>query len=569
MDPVQWGASHPWKWDTLPLVFVDFGTLRWGSGEHGDGLVLAENCATLYGVKRPLEEWKEDASFPVTETLMNSIYGHIYPSGSGTSSYVGDAVTEFHGSKTKIWVRASSGAWTNLSGAAYAAAGEPAAWSFASYGNDVWAANYLDELQVRANNTGNFATGTGGSVFKPKARFLAVVKNYMLAFDLNNAGHFSDSYAWSVPGNPAVWDAAASGGGGTGRITSRPGQIMGVVGGEFARVFKRNSMHVLQFTGDVIGTNGGTWREDVISESVGTPWPGSIVVGDQGFIYFLGNDSYFYRQAGVNPPERLSSFEVSAYLKDSIFSPAALSIVAPDTMTNESLHVQAAYNQKTGCLFWAYRATLDPNVRSKTKGVFYSSVTGEFTTLDTERSRNGTLNIQTLAGLPESVGTGETTAGIVGIWNSGGPSTYRWTFSGTDAWPFRLITRRQAIGLANHEEPKPIRIIGALPIVSTASLGDLHRTKFEGFPPNLTFGVVVSNDPNFSVVLDDVTEVNPRYEGVRADASADPDTGLFPFTAYGAWQMFQLSLPVELDTIDQGVLLRAMPGFWVRYEEPS
>lgn len=545
----------------MPMTFLDFGTLQWGAGEHGDGLTLAENVIPAFGVKRPLEEWADDEIHPVTD-VFNSIFGHSYPAGSGTSSYVGDQITEFHGSKTKIRVHNADGTWSDISrGGGYAAAGEPAAWSGASWGNDPWMTNYLDDLQIRAGNAGNFANGTGASVFKPKARFLAVVKNYMMAFDLN--GSTSDSFAWSVPGNPAVWDAAASGGGGTGRITSRPGQIMGAVGGEFARVWKRRSLHVLHFTGDVLNP----WREDVVSASIGTNYPGSIVAGEAGAVYFIGNDNYVYRQEGLSAPERISPYQVAAYLQDLDFSPAAISRAKPTTMAEESLHIQSGYHEGTGMVIWIYRGAGDASALVKTKGIALSTITLEFTTLDTQRSR-APLTVATFGGLPSAVGGNETLAGMIGTWTDSG-SSFRFNFTGTDAFPFRLRTRRQALALSGHEEPLPVRIKGALPVISTEATGDVNRVKFEGFPPNLSFAVIVSNDPNFQIVLDGATEINPRRTIIRADASVDPDTGLFPFVEDGAWQVFELSLPSDLDILDQGLLMRAMPGFWVQWEEPS
>jgi hypothetical protein len=548
----------------LPLTFLDFGTLQWGAGEHGDGLALAENVVPAYGVKRPLEGREQSGANLLTGTL-NSEYPHIWPTNPSAASYVGDESTEFHSSKTNIYVYDRSvDAYTSIR-SGLAAAGEPPAGRWASFGNDVWYTNRIDNLQVRAANAGNFVNGTTTSTFKPIARDICVVRNYMMVFDLSNATFGPDAYAWSVPGNPAVWDAAASGGGGAGFIRSRPGQIMRAIGGEFARVFKRGSMHALTFTGDVVGTNGGTWREDVISDGIGTAWPSSVVPGDQGAIYFLGNDFYFYRQVGMNPPERVSPYAVSAWLSDFDFSPGAISRDTPSTMSDEDLWVQGTYNPSTGIIFWAYRGKADVGPREKTRGIFYSTVTGEFTTWNGAGGAGVTHTIQTLGNIP-TPSTTETLAGIVATTYFDSTSSYRWTFSNTTIYTARLVSRKQALALSEQEAPvaSPVNIKGVIPVVSTevGYTGTPAAGSYEPIPTALTVIVTVSSDPNFKTITSGATVINPRQETAVASTNADPDSDLFPFVeSQGTWQYFELQLPNTA-----GTELRAMPGLWIAWE---
>lgn len=550
----------------MPLTFVDFGTLQWGAGEHGDGLALAENVVPAYGVKRPLEGALQSGSNSVADSALNSIYAHIWPTNPSAASYVGDESTEFHSSKTNIYVyNRAANTWSSVR-SGLAAAGEPPAGRWASYGNDVWYTNRINNLQVRAGNTGNFVDGTTTSTFKPIARDICVVKSYMMAFDLANATFGPDAYAWCVPGNPAVWDAAASGGGGTGFIRSRPGQIMRAIGGEFARVLKRGSMHALQFTGDVTGTNGGTWREDVLADHVGTNWPSSVVQGDQGAIYFLGQDYYFYRQVGMNPPERISTFEVSAWLADSDFSPGAVNRSVPSTMTQEDLWVQGTYQPQTGVVFWVYRGLSD-GVSTKTRGIFYSTVTGEFTTWNGVGEAGATTSICTLGNLP-TPSTTETLAGIVAT-TQAGISSYRFTFSRSVVFTARLVTRQQALALTQQEAPvaAPVSINGVIPVASTevGFSGTPAPGSYEPLPSDLTVTVTVSNDPNFKTVMEGSTVVNPRQETAVLGTNGDPDSSLLPFVeSQGTWQYFELRLP---NTI--GTELRALPGLWVSWEVPA
>ncbi len=547
----------------MPLTFIDFGTLQWGAGEHGDGLALAENVVPAYGVKRPLEGALQSGANTVADSALNSVYAHIWPTNPSAASYVGDESTELHSSKTNIYAYdRTANTWTSIR-SGLAAAGEPPAGRWASFGNDVWYTNRIDNLQVRAGNAGSFVDGTTTSTFKPIARDICVVKNYMMAFDLANATFGPDAYAWSVPGNPAVWDAAASGGGGTGFIRSRPGQIMRAIGGEFARVLKRGSMHALQFTGDVTGTNGGTWREDVLADNVGTNWPSSVVRGDQGAIYFLGQDYYFYKQVGMNPPERISPYAISAWLADVDFSPGAVNRSVPSTMTEEDLWVQGTYHPQTGMVFWTYRGLSD-GVATKTRGIFYSTVTGEFTTWNGAGEAGTTTSICTLGSLP-TPSTTETLAGIVATTQSG-ISSYRFTFSRSVVFTARLVTRQQALALTQQEAPvaAPVKITGAIPLVSTevGFTGVPAPGSYEPLPAALTVTVTTSSDPNFKTVMSGAMIINPRQETATFVSNADDDTSLFPFVeSQGAWQYFELQLPNTA-----GTELRAMPGLWIAWE---
>lgn len=289
----------------------------------------------------------------------NAMHTHLYPTSAGTSSYTGDLSTVFVGTQTRLYTLATGGAADVSRAANYAQTigDEPCAWSFCSYGNDIIATNYVDEVQYRAGNSGLFANLIT-SAFKPQARHAVVARTALILANLEGSAGagtgFADEYAWSVFGNAASFDTA--GGAGRQRSLAFPGQLTGLVGGDFFRLFKATSISGVQYTGSSVTP----WREDTISDSVGTPFGKSIVKVGEGEVAFFGG-SRFFRQAGMNPPipigpqlgSELTAYEVSPVAP--VIRPIKL-LTYPMPMLTEDRVMHGVRCSRTGIIFWLYEA---------------------------------------------------------------------------------------------------------------------------------------------------------------------------------------------------------------------
>lgn len=257
-------------------------------------------------------------------------YSHPWATGQGTAAYTPDAQTKFCGSKTKLYtVNPSTGAFTDISrGGGYAAAGTPALWRFASVGNDVWACNWLDVPQRRTNNAGNFANGIT-STFVPIPRFMATIREHLVVANLNQAGRFQDELAWSDADNALNFDPPTGTSlsiAGAKRLVSLPGQITGLVGGQYGLAFKRRGIYYLEYTGTT-----QVLRPEILSDTIGTSHPSSIIRTRHG-IFFRGSDG-FYQISGLSAPVKISPPGVDSFLLRTNFSiePTALTPWEEDT----------------------------------------------------------------------------------------------------------------------------------------------------------------------------------------------------------------------------------------------
>lgn len=290
--------------------------------------IFGEGWGTVNNLYQPFTDWRPWRPFtPVgsgsgigTGPMVGS-HTHVWGSGSGTTTaYVPDGQSVFTGSVTNAGtarlyvINPATGVFTDVSRAALYSASS-FGWRFVSVGNDIWATNGIDPLQRRTNNAGLFADGAV-STFKPQPRFLKTVREHLVGANLSNAGRFQDEIVWSDADDATNFDAAtgvSTSLAASKRLVSIPGQITGLLGGQYALAWKQRCIYYLEYTGDVL-----VFRPDVLSTNVGTAWPSSIVNTRYG-IFFLGSDG-FYRIHGLSEPVKVSTPGIDQYLIDSGFT---------------------------------------------------------------------------------------------------------------------------------------------------------------------------------------------------------------------------------------------------------
>lgn len=534
------------------ITFIPFSGIGREGGEHGpDGLGDVSNVVHVWGgwhtFAKPI-----DSESAVSADHVNASCIHKWPASAGTTNYVGDLVTEFHGTRTALYVR-SGGAFTAISrGGGYAAAGSPSSWSFASFGNDVWASNYIDEMQRRTNNTGNFANGITSS-FAPEARFIAPVRTQMFAAGLSNVGRYDDEVAWSVVGNAANYDPGGGGLAGSQRILSCPGQIMGLVGGQYARILKRSSFHIMSWTANSVSP----WREDVVSDSIGTPYPRSIVKAKGGAIYFWGGDA-FYSQEGLAAPVKVSPDGLNSYLVDYDFNLSrALNRAAPlsvsgHPMLGEDNRMIGAQDPTTGTIIWLY---MDPNDSSYLtgKGVFFNPGTGSWSRFEpSTETFSSLISSDTLVTYNTLLWEGL----VATRWD--GANIYRTTFRSSTQHAAQWATKRFALALDGQDRPRVARVKGVLPVLGT-KVANTANQEMAALPAGTTVKVWAAEDPHFLPLTDEAgTKISPRSDSYTPTSASD--SGWLPFALQGKWWLFEMTTP-ETTTV-----YRSAPGLYIDWE---
>lgn len=536
----------------MPEQFIPFTGFRPGASEHGNGLLRAENALPLWESWRSLPAYTVGGTALSTTPILGS-YVHIYPSGMDTALYVGDAQTEFHGFKASLRTYAGT-TFTDISrGGGYAAgAAIPAGWHFASFGGDVWAANWYDPIQRRTNNAGNFANGAA-STFSPVARDLIVVREFLVAISLNQAGRYVDEFAWSDINDATWWDTLTTAVrpeslAGSKIVRSRPGQLLRGVGGEYGRLFKRRSIFALQFTG-----GSDVFRLDEISGSVGLYWPGSLVECRDGSVRFWGGDA-FYKQEGFGAPERISPESLNSMLLDYELDTVwnyAMDRAWPTSAWHEDLYMQSWQSQFTDLVFWAYRSKVGVNPGRMERILVHDPVSGEWDILKLGTSASEGLS--TLAGSPVNTGGGTGLLADV-IWTYfDGANVARNRFDGASSMSATFATQRFQVT----EGGGPGRITGILPVFSTPPVTGHPDYRLTALPAGTQIHLIIANDPSFVRQVDaDGAQVSPRYES-HLITEAD-DWGWVAYGLEGTWGVVVVEWPAGATNF------RGFPGVRVR-----
>ena len=450
----------------------------------------------------------------------------------GNTSYLGDIPTIIAGTKTKLYEVKQSG-WTDLSkGGGYAGASvNPAGWWLCSFGTHVIATNYVDPVQYRQDNAGSFKDLIV-STLKPKARFAAAVRNYLMLGGINLSGHYDDEVWWSYIDDATQFDVGnRQFQSDKQRLVSQPGQIMGLVGGDFALVFKRNSIHALDWVGgDVV------FKVRDLTGSIGTAHPRSIVSAD-GLVYFWGG-STFYRTDGYNPPQPIGSDVLSRFLSDPDFSTGGIAQIQPSNIGEEDQVMVGWFDKNAGLLFWEYQGTSDA-LYKHTRLVVYNP--------REDRWSYGVIpsgNIAYAIGKP-NVTTNETylLKGTIGFDWDGTNSTW-FRFLGGSTYDVTFTTKRQTIGLDDNDRPQAAQIRGVMPVFSVSTN--------DATWPDLTVTVQAAEDPRLLL--------NPQTDSYSR--SSANEQGWFPINLGGNWFVFSVAVPPmssKVMTAFQGIYVDWQP----------
>lgn len=292
----------------------------------------------------------------------------------------------------------------------YGATDYPKVWDFCSWGGNVIATNFVDPVQYQDLENDidavfdnliaevddvaiDYTLGENPSekTDAPRAKFCAVVQNSLVLANLNFTGHYSYSVCWSHINDPTKFSFPSYTYLSDSQIlVQTPGEITGIVGGDYGIIFKRNSIYRMSYVGSPL-----MYRFDIVARGVGTAYPKSIVVaGDD--IYFFGNDG-FYVMRGGQVPQPISEGKVSRMFTDNPLEYFLANGTALDSRSyypheydkqykiDSSLY--GAYDRTNSIVYWYYTCQGDDGYWNKTKGVAYNIKSGKWGQIDLRELR--------------------------------------------------------------------------------------------------------------------------------------------------------------------------------------
>ena len=421
------------------------------------------------------------------------------------------------GNLTDLWTIDSKGAWTNrtLGGAgSYGNVGAgkvtPKEWNFTTYGNQVMATNYFDPIQVWDPTAGAFAdlltkeVATGGIV-SVKARFIATIRSFLVVANVNPDSEGGAGLAatdarvytlwWSGSGEPSkFYELDLPTLSSFAQLVSLPGEITGLVGGEYGIVFKRNSVWRMNFVGGL-----QLWTWDQVSASTGCAYPRSIVsVGNTVYfwgptgIFVIGDAAMMSRSGQVI--NKISTQLLDKYLFDEAFEETALRQPTSQQDTENTSVVSAGFDPYSGLVWWAYTRVGDNYHRCNDILVF-NPQTDRFTTLTGERDSQP-FRVQAMVGIGNTYEEEQSyTRGIAMLTADAGVQTAGRLekFQSSDMYEITLRTKTISSQLIAGEKQagKQIQINQIRPIfrVNPEDAGN----------PNIAITIETAEDPSFQL----------------------------------------------------------------------
>lgn len=252
---------------------------------NNPGATVATNVVPALDGYRPLSSLQ---SVTLTSVLTAYARGGISVKTSAGVSYV------YAGDATKLYRLTVPAAWTDasrLAGGAYATATADM-WEFVQWGEMVLATNYTDAPQQITVGGANFAVLAGSP---PKARHIAVVRDFVVLANLNDGTERTRTIRWSGFGDEEAWTTSALNQCGSQELPGG-GRIVRVIGGERGVVFSEYAITLMTYEGPPT-----TFRFDQISNERGALCPGGVVDGG-GAIFFIGLDDFYLLQGNSVTP---------------------------------------------------------------------------------------------------------------------------------------------------------------------------------------------------------------------------------------------------------------------------
>ncbi len=206
----------------------------------------------------------------------------IDPSGTG---YL------YAGSGTKLWVQRDAG-MTDISKSGGYAMSPTERWSFAKFGNRIYAANMNNTIQHHV--LGSPLTFLDVPRLAPRARHIATIGNFLFAGHIYDPvdGPMPDAVSWSGIDNALLWPAVASDDAAQVQADRQPlegngGQVQDVVSaGEIGIVFQERAIHRFDYVG-----GAGIFEKNRMEQGNGMLIPYSAVPFER-MVFYIAEDGF-------------------------------------------------------------------------------------------------------------------------------------------------------------------------------------------------------------------------------------------------------------------------------------
>jgi hypothetical protein len=276
--------------------------------------------------------------------------GAIAVKGSDGSVY------NYAGDATKLYLLTSA-TWSDasrLAGGAYTTTTSNR-WEFAKYGEQVIATNLDDAPQAITLGGTNFAALSGSP---PKAKSVAVVRDFVVLGHINDGAAKKTTVAWSGFGDETQWGSNPLTQADQQEISDNLGVIVKVVGGAYGLVFFERGIVRMDYEGPPT-----IFRFSTIERRIGAVSAGAVADAG-GLVYYLADDGVYV--CNGQSIENIGSQKVNQYL-------------ARDIDGAYLYRITSAVDYKNSVVMWAYpgngNADGQPN-----KLLIYHWPTGRFST---------------------------------------------------------------------------------------------------------------------------------------------------------------------------------------------
>lgn len=412
----------------------------------------------------------------------------------------GDRVEVFTGDDHALW-RVSAAEWEDLTNytdwvngyddSAVITGQIPRTWSFCSWGDWVIASNYVDPVQYY-----DVGLGTGEfddlitSTEKPQGRFVAVVGAQLVLADINPTSTVSGTgekyqlWSSSILDPTKFFLSDYNSQSSLFSLVGAPGQITGLVGGEYGLVFKRNSIWRMSYEG-----LPSVFRFDQLSRGEGTPYASSIVQVDND-TYFWGSNGIFVIREGKQI-ERVSGQRIEKFLYDVKYEDRALYRVEDGDERVTDNMVQGAYDRTSGLIWWSYRKKGDE--------AYHNSMMLVYNHREDKFSFIEGVDTSVLIGLSSAMSDAQyLNEGLANIrWKNihtegGPPSNYGFleTFTGLDTYVGSLKTKVLSSQVLAKAPGYDMAVQAVRPI---------YKADPDSYTPNFSINIVAAQDPSLQI----------------------------------------------------------------------
>lgn len=470
--------------------------------------------------------------------------------GDQTELYAGDYFNLY---------RVDDSPWSVVSKAGgYAATDIPRSWSFCGFGDNLVATNKVDPVQVKIPADTLFKDLIT-STQNPQAAACAVVRRHLILGNIEYTSQGTgdpngqpDEWWCSGLDDPADFDIDVATGSNRGRTQGTPGEIVGMTGGDFALLFKRDSVQRLDYVG-----SPGTFKESVVTSTDGTEFPRSIIQFGRD-VYFLDTDGFKVVRQGQYV-ERIGDGAVNRAITDTAFEPRAVQPVDSDAVPEKESAVIGAYDSVTDTLWWAVRTRGitgdDPAPVWQNNVLFiYNPTEDRWSVIELTAEDNvgnaiiAPLRVTHLYSLPTSESASDSVARGVGLITISGafPTNFQFNFErflGQATYPTTFITKIWSSKLISQDIEK-LKINAIRPSYRMAPEATAR--------PNVLVKAEASEDPLMQI------EVNDEERTLD-----DANTALwYPFLLHGEYFRFTVKIPSLLNET-----VRELNGIGIEHED--